>query len=94
MVCKFPNSKFLEELGLRYISDFREINHMPDDAIREAYLDRKYGYQADPLLGYTIIYPNSSKEYNQYHVLGNTDLQRNRILILGGSTSDMGLYTR
>ena len=92
MVCKFPNSKFLEELGLRYISDFREINCMPDDAIRESYLDSKYGYQVDPLLGFTIIYPNSSKEYNQYHVLGNTDLKRNRILILGGSTSDMGMY--
>lgn len=92
MVCKFPNSKFLEELGLRYISDFREINRMPDNAIRESYLDSKYGYQVDPLLGFTIIYPNSSKEYNQYHVLGNTDLKRNRILILGGSTSDMGMY--
>ena len=84
--------KLLEELGLVYISHFREISRMPDDAIRDNRVDCRYGWKPDPLLGYTICYPQMSKRYEQYFVLGNEKNAKKRVLILGGSTSDIGLY--
>ena len=101
LVCKFrENAKKelvcdalpqLENMGLKYGVHFKEIRIMTDNAIRESRMG-KYGCKLDPLLGYTITYPETSESCNQYVVLGDSKNSDLKIMILGGSTSDIGLY--
>lgn len=81
----------LENMGLKYGFDFREIQSISGEAIRDARIG-SYGCKLDPMLGHTLTYPETSKTYNQYVVLGNENKNDLKIMILGGSTSDIGLY--
>lgn len=81
----------LEDMGLNYNGDFKEIKNMADHAIRDMRISN-YGCKLDPLLGYTLNYPETSKTYYQYVVLGNEKDVSLKIMILGGSTSDIGQY--
>lgn len=81
----------LEDMGLNYGMDFKEIKIMADNAIRYLCFD-DYGCKLDPMLGYTLSYPETSTTYNQYVVLGNENDNVIKIMILGGSTSDIGQY--
>lgn len=81
----------LEDMGLNYNRDFKEIKNMADHAIRDMRIS-DYGCKLDPMLGYTLVYPETSETYRQYVVLGDEKDADLRIMILGGSTSDIGQY--
>lgn len=81
----------LEDIGLNYNRDFKEIKNMADHAIRDMRTSN-YGCKLEPMLGYTLTYPETSEQYQQYVVLGNEKDALIRIMILGGSTSDIGQY--
>ena len=101
LVCKFrENAKKelvcyalsqLENMGLKYCFHFRDIQSTTDNTIRDARTG-SYGCKLDPMLGHTFTYPETSKTYNQYVVLGDVNRNDLKIMILGGSTSDIGLY--
>ncbi len=54
--------------------------------------NKYYTYSYDSLLGYTLNYHRISEKYLQYIVYGNPDIAKKRILVLGGSTTDGGVY--
>jgi len=54
---------------------------------------KQYGGYLDPLLGYTIRYPQTSKEYDQYVILGNPQSERVKVMVLGNSVSDIGEFS-
>ncbi len=81
----------LEKLGLTFFKEIR-IFDSSVFAIRNVRVEPDYGIKRDDLLDYTYIYKKSSYQYPGYIVLGDESKAKKRILILGGSTSDVGLY--
>lgn len=81
----------LEKLGLTFFKEIR-IFESSVFAIRNARIEPDYGIKKDDLLDYTYLYKKSSHQYPGYIVLGDEATAKKRILILGGSTSDVGLY--
>lgn len=81
----------LEKLGLTFFKEIR-IFDSSVFAIRNVRVEPDYGIKRDDLLDYTYIYKKSSYQYPGYIVLGDEAKAKKRILILGGSTSDVGLY--
>lgn len=83
----------LEKLGLVF---YKQIRLMLSDgfsySLHNPRIETNLGVKREVLLGYTYIYKKSSNEYPGYIVLGNEKTASKRILILGGSTADVGLY--
>ena len=91
MQLKCAGMQELEQLGLKNLVQFRDAATMSDNTIRDNMIDRQNGYFLDPMLGYTLKYPETSRKYNQYVVFGHENADM-RILILGNSTSDAAEY--
>lgn len=81
----------LEQFGFKNLVQFRDAVTMSDNTIRDNNIDQQNGYFLDPMLGYTLKYPETSLKYNQYVVFGHENAAI-RILILGNSTSDAAEY--
>ncbi len=80
----------LEKLGLDFYKEFRVLDSAYP--LRNSTVEVGLGLKRDKLLEYTWVYKKTSLEYPGYVVLGNEETARKRIIILGGSTSDVGLY--
>lgn len=77
----YREAVLLEKLGLKVKRDYCLIHNL--------------GYTKavtvkDPLLTFSHIYPETSKEYPQYILYGNPDKAKLRIMVLGNSTTDSG----
>lgn len=81
----------LENMGLKYNKSFKNMKEISDNSIRDERVSN-YGCRFEPMLGYTLLYPETSVKYPQYIVLGDENPQALKIMILGGSTSDIGQY--
>lgn len=81
----------LERLGIKYFKEIRPYDN-PFYSTRNPRVDPGFGWKRDELLINTIVYKNTSIKYPGYIVLGNEETAKKRIVILGGSTSDVGLY--
>ena len=81
----------LEKIGLVYFKQIRMFNRSAN-TIRNSKIEMGLGKKRDWLLGHTYIYKMTSPQYPGYIVLGNEETAKKRILILGNSTSDVGLY--
>lgn len=84
----------LERLGMVF---FKDIRPFKDEngfwfANRNPKIEAGFGLQRDKLLGYTFLYKKTSRIYPGYVVIGNEKSAKKRIMILGGSTSDVGFY--
>lgn len=83
----------LEKLGKIYFKEFRLcFDYFFQRVRRNPRIEVGFGTKVDVLLGHTEVYKRTSKRYPGYIVLGDEKNAKSRVLILGGSTSDVGLY--
>jgi len=79
-------------LGLEFNTQIKDAMHITDNNIREYRINKKYGCNMSPLLGYTIKYPNTSDIYKEYIIYEAHSENKIKLMVLGGSTADSGLY--
>ena len=80
--------------GVTFFKEMRLFWSGLEYAWRDAKVEHGFGHIKDPLLTYTWIYKATSKKYPGYVVFGNEETAKKRIIILGNSTADAGLYEK
>lgn len=77
------SGRVLESLDMKFFSQYRPLPNI-------TYANR-WGME-DKLLDYINLYEGSSKKYPGFYVFGNENTAKKRIVILGGSACDSGIY--
>lgn len=89
----YPEADFLESIGFQMNHQYCLFSGMLSEAYwPKAKMKRNRGIAVTPVATFTILHPNTSKQYPQYVVNGNPEEAKIRILTLGGSTTDGGFY--
>lgn len=89
----YPEADFLESIGFQLNNQYCFFSGMLSEGYQpKSRMQRNRGLALTPVVTYSLLYPNTSKQYRQYVVNGNPEEAKIRIMTLGGSTTDGGAY--